>query len=186
MQTEKTMVKGAIQGVAISLLFAFAVLLVSTMNILIALYSTLCIVIIVVSIMGIMQILGWQLGVTESVALVVLIGFSVDYVVHLANHFVESHFKKRVDRLRHSLKEIGVSILSGAVTTILSGMVLYLCSTTLFKKFSIIIVGTIFLSIYIALFFFSSLCYLIGPNGTFGDLRHWLWNPFKKWVHSLY
>lgn len=54
MQTERTMVKGAIQGVAISLLFAFAVLLLSTMNILIAIYSTICIVLIVVSVMGLM------------------------------------------------------------------------------------------------------------------------------------
>lgn len=95
-------------------------------------------------------------------------------------------YKKRVDKLRHSLKEIGVSILSGAVTTILSGMVLYFCSTTLFKKFSVIICATIFLSIFIALFFFSSLCYLIGPSGHFGDLRYYVWDPFKRLIKKLY
>lgn len=39
-----------------------------------------------------MEMNGWELGVAESIAIVILIGMSVDYVVHLANHYVESMF----------------------------------------------------------------------------------------------
>jgi predicted RND superfamily exporter protein len=30
---------------------------------------------------------GWEMGVSESIGVVLLIGLSVDYVVHLASHF---------------------------------------------------------------------------------------------------
>ena len=34
--------------------------------------------------------MGWELGTTEAIAAVIVIGFSVDYCVHLANAYVES------------------------------------------------------------------------------------------------
>lgn len=45
-----------------------------------------------------MEISGWSLGITESIAVVILIGMSVDYVVHLANHYVESSFDDKYSR----------------------------------------------------------------------------------------
>ena len=92
MVSERAMLRGAVQGILISITFAFIVLLISTMNILIALYSIFSITAIVVSVVCMMELAGWQLGVAESIAVVILIGFSVDYVVHLANHYVESVF----------------------------------------------------------------------------------------------
>ena len=72
--------------------FAFIILLIFTMNILIALYSIFSIGAIVTSVVAIMSLCGYKLGIAESIAVVILIGFSVDYVVHLANHYVESVF----------------------------------------------------------------------------------------------
>lgn len=186
MKTEKTFVSGALQGVAISIAFAFLVLLISTMNILIALFSAICISIIVACIMAIMYLNGWEFGVAESIAIVVLIGFSVDYVVHLANHYVESAFKSRVMRIGHALKEMGVSILSGAITTLLSGIVLFICTTTLFTKFAIIITCTILLSLTMSLGLFAALCHLIGPTGTQFDFKYWVIRPIKNWIMKLY
>jgi protein dispatched 1 len=115
--TEKAFVSGAIQGTLISMLFAFLVLLFSTLNIMIALYSILSIGGIVVSAISVMEMSGWTLGIIESIAMVILIGFSVDYVVHLANHYVESVYEDRYRKMQESLGSIGISILSGAITT---------------------------------------------------------------------
>lgn len=41
---------------------------------------------------------GWEFGVAESITVVILIGFSVDYVVHLANHYVESSYDDKFTR----------------------------------------------------------------------------------------
>lgn len=45
-----------------------------------------------------MYLSGWELGVAESITIVILIGFSVDYVVHLANHYVESSYTDKYKR----------------------------------------------------------------------------------------
>lgn len=60
------------------------------MNIIISLFSVISIIGVNISVVTIMVLMGWQLGVGESLALVIIIGLSVDYIVHLANHYVES------------------------------------------------------------------------------------------------
>jgi len=45
-----------------------------------------------------MVFLGWELGVAESMGIVILIGFSVDYVVHLSSHYSHSPHPKRAER----------------------------------------------------------------------------------------
>lgn len=98
MVTEKALVDNAIQGVLISLAFAFVVLVCTTYNIILAIYSVISIGSIVVSVIAIIEMIGWELGVSESVAIVILIGLSVDYVVHLANHYVECTLEDRYSK----------------------------------------------------------------------------------------
>mmetsp|Transcript_2984 Transcript_2984/g.2749 ORF Transcript_2984/g.2749 Transcript_2984/m.2749 type:complete len:87 (-) Transcript_2984:247-507(-) len=86
-----------------------------------------------------MEVLGWSLGSLESIAIVMLIGFSVDYAVHLANHYVESVFEDRYRRMQDALSGIGISIISGAITTIGSGVFLFLATVVFFTKFAFLI-----------------------------------------------
>jgi hypothetical protein len=116
--TEKEYVSNAIQGTLISILFAFLVLLFATLNIITTIYSVFCIGGIVLSAIAIMEMIGWSLGIIESIAIVVLIGFSVDYVVHLANHYVESIYEDRYRKMQEALKIIGTSIVSGGITSL--------------------------------------------------------------------
>lgn len=60
----------------------------------------------------------------ESVATVIVIGFSVDYVVHLAAHYVHSPFYTNEEKTNDSISAMGVSIISGALTTLGSGVFL--------------------------------------------------------------
>lgn len=79
----------------VSLAFAAFVLLITTLDILITLYSLISIIGTTVSVTAVMELSGWSIGIAESITIVILIGFSVDYVVHLANHYVGSSYKKR-------------------------------------------------------------------------------------------
>lgn len=72
-----------------------------------------------------MVLSGWELGVPESVATVIVIGFSVDYVVHLATHYVHSPHFSRHDKSTDAISAMGISIFSGAVTTLGSGVFLF-------------------------------------------------------------
>ena len=40
------------------------------------------------SVLTIIVLKGWEMGISESIAIELIIGLSVDYVVHLAAHFV--------------------------------------------------------------------------------------------------
>jgi len=141
--TQKEFVDGAIQGTLIAISFAFIVLMISTLNIISAIFATISIACIVMSVIALMEIVGWTLGTIESIAIVILIGFSVDYAVHLANHYVESVFDDRYRRMQDALSGIGISIVSGAITTIGSGIFLFLATVMFFTKFAILITATI-------------------------------------------
>lgn len=87
---EEAIFQGALQGIVTSVCLAFLILLVSTMNIYVAIYAIISVGFICSNVVAIMVWNGWEMGTMESIAMVVIIGFSVDYVVHLAAHYVHS------------------------------------------------------------------------------------------------
>lgn len=101
--------------------------------------------------------------------MVILIGLSVDYVVHLANHYVESAYTSRFHKIRVSLKDLGISIVSGGLTTAGAGCFLLFATVVLFNKFAILIICTIIFSLIYSLFFFAALMHTFGPEGNFGN-----------------
>lgn len=84
MASERAFVISAVQGIIIATVFAFLILLVATRNILLATISIFCVAIVIISVVAIMSLKGWEFGVSESISVVIIIGLSVDYVVHLA------------------------------------------------------------------------------------------------------
>jgi predicted RND superfamily exporter protein len=66
------------------------------------------------------------MGVAESISVVILIGFSVDYVIHLSTDYMHSPFKGRHDKMTQAYGNMGISILSGAITTFGAGCFCFL------------------------------------------------------------
>ena len=163
--TEIKLVETMKQGLQMSIGFALVALLLVTQNLVMAVYASVTIGLIVVNVLGIIPYMGWQLGSSESVGVVVCIGFAVDYVVHLASHYVHSTYHSNHDRTKESLREMGISILSGSLTTILATAVLFLCVIITFYKFAIFVISTIVFAIFYSLFFFAAVCDLMGPSG---------------------
>lgn len=125
MQSEDAFFNGVKQGVTVSFLLAFLILLIATRNVYVSLIAIKSVGFIVMCVIAVMVLKGWQLGVSESIASVVIIGFSVDYVVHLAAHYVQSPTYNRYDRSTESISQMGVSIFSGGITTLGSGIFLF-------------------------------------------------------------
>ena len=172
MDTETALITNAGTGMGIAVVFTLVVLIVSTMNWVIAAYATLSIAGILACVMGIMKYCNWEFGIVVSIASVILIGFSVDYVVHLGNHYAEcTIYPDRNNRMRESLKQIGISLFGASITTLLAGIPLYFCEMTFFTKFAILISATISFSLLFAFVFFSSLCHAFGPQHNFGNLK---------------
>ena len=97
-----------------------------------------------------------------------------DYVVHLANSYLESQGESRMERLSFALLTMGVSVVSGAITTMLSGLMLVFPAYVFFYKMGWIIVTTVLLALMWALIFFPSIVALAGPEGDAGDLNKYL------------
>lgn len=124
--TEKAFFTSAVQGVGIALGFASIVLLIVTRNLIVTIVSVFNVAVIISSMATFMVWNGQKMGVYQSLALVMLVGFSVDYVLHLGTDYMHSPGATREDKMRQSYREMGVSIMSGSITTIGCGFWLLL------------------------------------------------------------
>ena len=114
-----------------------------------------------------MNIMGYEMGVAESVAIVIQIGLSVDYVVHLSTDYMHCPLQSRNDKMKTAFTQMGISIFSGTLTTFGSGAFLFGGQLSIFNKFAVLITSTIVFSFFSSMLLFGALCHIVGPeNGT--------------------
>ncbi|KAJ1496019.1 hypothetical protein T484DRAFT_1875221 [Baffinella frigidus] len=169
MNVEDALVRNLLFGFTLCFPVALVVLIFATGNIVIAVIAVSTIIFIVAGVLGAARVFyGWELGVAESIAGVIVIGFSVDYTVHLGHMYRDSPAKTREEKTRYALTYMGGTVVGGSLTTLLAGGVLYLCTLMFFTKMASLLVWTIVLSNLYSLFYFTSMCAVFGPQGDFG------------------
>ncbi len=186
MISERAFIRNALVGMAISISVALIVLILSTRNVFVGGLATITIAGIVATVLGLMQVLGWELGITESISSVIVIGFSVDYVVHYANAYMEAEEHRpagaphltRYERMRMALTLMGVSVLAGALTTFGAGVFLFGAIVIFFTKMGAILLSTIAFSLIWSTLLFPVLMMVLGPEGDYGDLST-IWKAIK-------
>jgi predicted RND superfamily exporter protein len=176
--TNKALLSGMLTGLAIAFPVAFFTLIFATQNVLIALYAILTIAMIVSSVLGAAALEGWGLGIAESIAAVIVVGFSVDYTIHLGHMYDHGGrhegYARNVERARYAILKMGNTVLAGAVTTAGSGAFMFACQLSFFTKMAFLICCTIAFSLLYALCFFMPLLYLAGPSGSSGHVSNFL------------
>lgn len=166
----QVLVRSAVRGIITGLCLTLPLLIVMTTNWIVALICCLTISLITVGVVGIIPLAGWKLGILESLNLTLVVGLAVDYVVHLADGYVRSQKHSRGDKVRETLGHVGISVLSGACTTIGASIFMLFARILFFFQFGIFIFCTIGLSIFYALFFFTTVLALVGPEGNTGSI----------------
>lgn len=166
--------RNAVQGIVLGLALALVILTVATMNWIISLLATLTIGLITCCVVGVIPMAGWKLGVLESLNLTLVVGLSVDYVVHLAQGYVEANEGKRLARVQTTLSHVGISVLSGACSTLGASVFMFGAKILFFFQFGIFIFSTVGFSLLFALVFFLIILGLLGPEGYVGSLSPWL------------
>ena len=131
---QHAMALSCVQSGCIALLISFLVLVWNTRDVLVSLLSVFCILCILCTTTAYFVLIGWELGMLESVCIAILIGVSVDFVVHFSHSFCHAS-GSRLERVRHTLFEMGISVWSAAITTFLAAMCLQLCTITFFSQF---------------------------------------------------
>ena len=158
------------EGLAICFPLAFVVLVFATGNLLVSLYAIFGIALIVASVLGTIEyIYGWDLGVVESIMGNLVIGFSVDYTIHLGHMFVaadiEHNLRHRVDRFSFAIRKMGGTVVGGAVTTLGAGLLMLPCQLVSFYKLGLLMVTTILFSLIYSFGFVMPLLAAAGPSG---------------------
>eukprot|EP00603_Paraphysomonas_imperforata_P009674 CAMPEP_0114464258 /NCGR_PEP_ID=MMETSP0104-20121206/7824_1 /TAXON_ID=37642 ORGANISM="Paraphysomonas imperforata, Strain PA2" /NCGR_SAMPLE_ID=MMETSP0104 /ASSEMBLY_ACC=CAM_ASM_000202 /LENGTH=1058 /DNA_ID=CAMNT_0001637307 /DNA_START=211 /DNA_END=3387 /DNA_ORIENTATION=- len=184
MRSEIGLVEGFYQGMYIAFPVAFCVLLFATGNLFISFYAILSVLFIVFGVLGFVNYsLGWDLGVAESIAGIIIIGFSVDYTVHLGHMYTDAEkqlgLRDRVSKFEHASREIVPTVVGGAITTAGAGCFMFLCQLMFFVKMAALIVSTILLSYLYSLGFFMSLLLVMGPEDDQGKL-----SVYFEWIKS--
>lgn len=170
MISEQAFIRTAVQGILIAIGFSFFVLLFATQNLLLTVVSVLCVAYVVVSVVAIMVFKNWQLGVSECICVVILIGFSVDYIVHLGSDYMHSKLESRYAKMEQAYKHMGISILSGMITTAVAGAFLFGGVILTFNKFAVLITSTITISFLVAMILYGAVLMTIGPEGNFCNI----------------
>jgi len=142
MNNQKIYQKSAISGSMIGVAISFIVLVVSTRNFLIAFFATMSILCVLLSVIGSITMMGWSLGTNEAILMSILAGFSVDYVVHLAHAYVEATGTP-CERLKESFGDMGISVFSGMLTSVIASVPLLFCTISFLRKFGIFLCLTI-------------------------------------------
>ena len=166
----KILIKNAIQAIVVGLFLALIVLVIATTNVIVGILATLTIAMITCSVLATITLLGWKLGVLESLNMTLVVGLSVDYVVHLAQGYIEFEGANRLHRVKHALGHVGISVVSGACSTLGASTFMFAGKIVFFMQFGIFIFVTIGFSTLYSLVFLSILLTLVGPEENRGSI----------------
>ena len=165
------LVECVVQAIPSSVGLAFVVLTVTTGNWMVAGFATTTITGIMGCFFLTFVLQGLTLGVYESMFLSLTAGFAVDYVVHLAHAYNEALSEDRMGKMQESLTAMGVSVLSGAISTLMASFMLFVCSFNFFSTYGGFIFFVIFWSLVWATCFFPAIMMTVGPCGASGDIN---------------
>ncbi|VDI79206.1 Hypothetical predicted protein [Mytilus galloprovincialis] len=167
---QETLVTSAVRGVVIGISIAFPILTITTLNVVIGFLATICITMITVVVVGLIPLIGWKLGVLESINLSLIVGLSVDYVVHFAEAYRTSPFTHRKGRVKSMLEAMGLSVLSGAITTFGAAVFMLFAQIQFSYQFGIFVMCTIGTSFLFSFLLFPAFMASWGPEGNTGSI----------------
>eukprot|EP00924_Labyrinthula_sp_SR-Ha-C_P013826 augustus_masked-scaffold_5-processed-gene-14.15-mRNA-1 protein AED:1.00 eAED:1.00 QI:0/-1/0/0/-1/1/1/0/1398 len=171
-------------SVAIGMVVAFVFTTLATKNFILGLLTMVPIAGTVACVLGTINLLGWQLGAIEASNAVIIIGISVDYIIHLNVAYAEGATDKgytdRYMRTEHALVTLGTSVLFGAITTLVASIFLLFATITFFSKFGTLFVSTIFFAFLWGLIMFPAMLMHFGPQNDDGEVG----NYFESFKHS--
>jgi len=168
---QDVIVEEAFKSIGCSLAVALAVLTLVTWNWFLAMLGIFNLVSILTCFLGMWPMLGWQLDIFNVIFCIMSVGLSVDYTVHLVHTYNACEAPDREARVRHALSVMGITVVSGATTTLMAALPLLFTIPIFYQRFGSFVFMCIWLSILTSIFFLIPMLLAIGPAGTFGDIK---------------
>jgi 5-methyltetrahydrofolate--homocysteine methyltransferase len=178
--TNGQMLSTAYSSAAMALGGAAAVIFFTSQSLVLTLYCTITLGYVLTSVTATLVAMGWTLGFVESICFAILIGVSVDFVIHFGHAYsMAAHGDAdRGFRTRYALISMGPSILATALTTNLSAVIMFFTVITFFQKFAMILFLSVLQACIGSFFVFLTMADCIGPRNPtyFVDQLKRYWN----------
>lgn len=116
----------------IAAVFCFIIVLFSSQNIVI---TTLCLLVlfsIFVTLLALMKTFNWDVGLTEVLLMVVILGLSVHNIIHIAHDYTFAPQFSRGSKMRQAYLQKGKTISSSSISTLLAACFLFGAKITIF------------------------------------------------------
>lgn len=166
---QKSLSEGTFISVAVSLLCACIVLFVTTLNLLLTLYSIINITAIIFSTIGALVMLGWKLHIFEASLFVLVIGLAVEFTIHYGMAYRFSPDVNRELGIMFSLSRVGSPIAMSVFATSLFGIFMFPASIVVYQKLSIFLIVLMAINWVYSTFFYESILRIMGPEGGYGQ-----------------
>jgi len=167
--TNTQMFTTALGSAAISLGVAGIVIFMSSRSLAMTVFSVISIAYVLTSVTSLMVAAGWTLGFLESICFSVLIGVSVDFVIHFSHAYSHKPGNvSREERTVFALLHMGPSVLAAGATTLAGAMVMLLTEMIVYQKFAQVLFFPIIQATIGSFVVFFTLTDTVGPsNPTF-------------------
>jgi len=129
-------------------------------------------------------VMSWSFGAVEVLGLIVFVGYSITYSLHIAHSYGEhtkstdglySIYTRRRKAVRHAMEQMGSAVVGSALTTLGSSFFLFFCTMAIFVKLASVLFAVTFFACIFALVALPSALLVVGPVGTCGcgGARSW-------------
>ncbi|ELT92141.1 hypothetical protein CAPTEDRAFT_215001 [Capitella teleta] len=155
----------------ISLGISVIILFLTTMNLLISLYSVITIAVTIFTTFGSLVLLGWELNIVESAIMTLAVGLSIDFTIHYGVAYVQSSKEARSERVKESFQRVGSSVTMAGLTTFMAGAMIMPSHILAYRQLGIFLMLVMVIAWFSASFLFQSMCAVFGPRGEFLQFR---------------
>ena len=162
---QHSLATGTYFSIALSLLTAFVVMLVTSLNLVITVYAMLTISFAIASTVAVLVLLGWHLNIIESIIVSLGVGLSIDFAIHYGVAYRLSREPTSKKRTAESFERVGSAVVMAAVTTFLAGASMMPCHVLAYRKLGVFLMLVMTFAWCYATLFFQSICYMFGPIG---------------------
>jgi len=174
---EQAIINGTVATLVLSIACGFFGTLAFTRNIVISIFVIMAVIGVTSSLAFFMVVLmGWTVGVIEVLGLIVFVGYSITYSLHVAHRYVEhvnessitSPAERREDAVRSSLRAMSSAVIGSAVTTLGSSFFLFFTILVIFYKLAAVLFAVTFFAAAFALIALPAALLVAGPFGMCG------------------
>ncbi|XP_038057504.1 protein dispatched homolog 1-like [Patiria miniata] len=167
---QQSLAVGTRNSMLVTLAIASGILFLTIQNILLTLWAMLTITSAVFVTVASLVLLGWELNVVEATIITLAVGLSVDFTIHYGVAYKLSPFQSRRQRTRCSLQTMAPAITIAAFSTFVAGALVLPSTLLSYYQFGVFLMLVMSISWTHGTFFFQSLCMVLGPQESCGDI----------------